>query len=67
MSGAELADALKAISPHQPVVAMSCWGEGMLIDRSVLETFDATLNKPPRISELRRILGSIASRSQIGT
>ncbi len=56
MDGHHLARAIKADSPHTPIIMLTGWGAMMKADGETAPEVDAVLSKPPRIQELNAIL-----------
>jgi len=63
MDGHHLARAIKAESPHTPVIMLTGWGAMMKADGETAPEVDAVLSKPPRIQELNNLLHRITSNS----
>ncbi|HEV7926383.1 MAG TPA: ATP-binding protein, partial [Verrucomicrobiae bacterium] len=61
MDGHHLARAVKADSPHTPVIMLTGWGTMMKEDGETAPEVDAVLSKPPRIQELNNILVRICA------
>jgi signal transduction histidine kinase/CheY-like chemotaxis protein len=64
IDGHRVAHAIKADSPHTPVVMMTGWGTTMNQDGESAPEVDALVSKPPRIQELNRLLSQLAGQSQ---
>jgi PAS domain S-box-containing protein len=56
MSGWELAGAIKAQSPHRPVLLLTGWQDQMPEDAANRQHVDAILGKPVRLEALREVL-----------
>jgi len=56
MDGQAVTRAIKAQSPHTPVVMMTGWGTLMKEEGETATQADALLSKPPRIQELNELL-----------
>jgi CheY-like chemotaxis protein len=59
MDGRKLAAAVKALSPHTPVVLLTGWGQRMQAENDVPSCVDRVLSKPPKIGELRKALADL--------
>jgi len=59
MDGHHLARAIKAESPHTPVIMLTGWGTMMKSEGEIAPEVDAVLSKPPRIQELNDLLHRI--------
>jgi CheY-like chemotaxis protein len=59
MDGHHLARAIKAESPHTPVIMLTGWGTIMKAEGETAPEVDAVLSKPPRIQELNDLLHRI--------
>ena len=60
MDGHHLARAIKAASPHTPVIMLTGWGTMMKAEGETAPEVDAVLSKPPRIPELNATLHRMA-------
>jgi signal transduction histidine kinase/CheY-like chemotaxis protein len=56
VDGRQVARAVKAASPHTPVIMLTGWGERMVSDGDLPADVDLVLSKPPRLSTLRAAL-----------
>jgi signal transduction histidine kinase/ActR/RegA family two-component response regulator len=56
MDGHHVARAIKAQSPHTPVIMLTGWGTMMKAEGESAPEVDAVLSKPPRIQELNALL-----------
>jgi signal transduction histidine kinase/ActR/RegA family two-component response regulator len=56
MDGHHLARAVKAVSPHTPIIMLTGWGTMMKAEGETAPEVDAVLSKPPRIAELNALL-----------
>ncbi len=65
MDGHHVARAIKAESPHTPIIMLTGWGTMMRPDGQTASEVDAVLSKPPRIQELNNLLSRISSNSPI--
>ncbi|PWU15822.1 MAG: hybrid sensor histidine kinase/response regulator [Verrucomicrobia bacterium] len=61
VDGRQVAKTLKAESPRTPIVMLTGWGAFMRADGDIPEHVDGLLSKPPRVRELREILGRLAT------
>jgi signal transduction histidine kinase len=56
VDGHQVARAIKAESPHTPVIMMTGWGTMMKEDGDATPEVDALVGKPPRMQELNALL-----------
>jgi CheY-like chemotaxis protein len=56
MDGHHVARAIKAESPHTPIIMLTGWGTMMKAEGESAPEVDAVLSKPPRIAELNALL-----------
>jgi signal transduction histidine kinase/ActR/RegA family two-component response regulator len=56
MDGRHVARAIKAESPHTPIIMLTGWGTMMEAEGETAPEVDAVLTKPPRIQELNALL-----------
>jgi PAS domain S-box-containing protein len=66
VDGNKVADAVKAISPHTPVLLLTGWGKRMSADDQKPPHVDAVLGKPPKVLELRAALGTLTALREPG-
>jgi len=66
MDGHHVARAIKAVSPHTPVIMLTGWGTMMQAEGETAPEVDAVLSKPPRIQELNALLYRISSKNVKG-
>jgi signal transduction histidine kinase/ActR/RegA family two-component response regulator len=59
VDGRRVAAAIKASSPATPVIMLTGWGQRLLDDNEVPQDVDRVLNKPPKLTELRRVLAEL--------
>ena len=62
MDGHHVARAIKAESPHTPIIMLTGWGTMMKADGETAPEVDAVLSKPPRMQELNKLLLQMAAR-----
>jgi len=62
VDGRRVAAAIKAASPHTPVVLLTGWGQRLTAENQVPPHVDRVLNKPPRLKELRAAFAELARR-----
>lgn len=67
MDGYQAFERIRAISPATPVVALTAYAFEADIKRVLDAGFDHCLTKPLRISELSRVVKSMADRNQMST
>jgi signal transduction histidine kinase/ActR/RegA family two-component response regulator len=65
MDGHHVARAIKAESPHTPIIMLTGWGAMMKADGESAPEVDAVLSKPPRIQELNSLLVRISAPGAI--
>jgi CheY-like chemotaxis protein len=63
MDGHDVARAIKAESPHTPVIMLTGWGTMMKAAGETAPEVDVVLSKPPRIQELNNLLCRISANS----
>src|SRR5208282_6860648 len=63
LDGHQVARAIKAESPHTPVIMLTGWGAMMKADGETTTDVDAVLSKPVRIQELDSLLKTISANS----
>jgi CheY-like chemotaxis protein len=56
LDGHSVARMIKTESPETPIVMLTGWGTSLRGDTIVAATVDVVISKPPRISELNRLL-----------
>jgi signal transduction histidine kinase/ActR/RegA family two-component response regulator len=59
VDGRKVAAAVKAASPHTPVIMLTGWGKRMLADQDIPAGVDQVLSKPPRLTEVRAALAAL--------
>lgn len=64
MRGDELADAIKARIPDQPIIMITAYAETMAASSSRLAAVDSLVSKPFRLEELREAIASVLSDSR---
>jgi CheY-like chemotaxis protein len=64
VDGRMVARALKAQSPHLPVVMLTGWGERLVSEGDVPPDVDMVLSKPPRLRALREALAQLCTPGQ---
>jgi signal transduction histidine kinase/CheY-like chemotaxis protein len=60
VDGRKVASVVKSASPNTPVVLVTGWGQGMHAQNEVPSHVDRVLSKPPKLSELREALATLA-------
>jgi len=60
MDGREVARVVKQTSPETPVILLTGWGETLRREESVPPHVDHLLSKPPKVSDLRATLTTVA-------
>jgi PAS domain S-box-containing protein len=66
VDGHKVADAVKAVSPHTPVLLLTGWGKRLIADSETPPHIDAVLGKPPKVLELRAALGRLTAQHEPG-
>jgi PAS domain S-box-containing protein len=66
VDGHKVADAVKTMSPHTPVLLLTGWGKRLIADSETPPHIDAVLGKPPKVLELRAALGRLTAQRQPG-
>jgi CheY-like chemotaxis protein len=61
VDGHKVAGAVKAVSPHTPVLLLTGWGRRLIADNESPPHVDAVLGKPPKVLELRAALGRLTA------
>lgn len=61
VDGRRVAAAVKAVSPHTPVIMLTGWGQRLRDDNEVPPHVDRLLNKPPKLELLRKALAELAT------
>ena len=62
MDGHHVARAIKAESPHTPIIMLTGWGTIMKTEGETAPEVDAVLSKPPRMQELNNLLIKMTAR-----
>jgi PAS domain S-box-containing protein len=60
VDGRTVAAAIKSRSPRTPVVMLTGWGQRLMAEGGVPAHVDRVLSKPPKLGELRAVLGELA-------
>ncbi|PAW76386.1 MAG: hypothetical protein B9S32_15390 [Verrucomicrobia bacterium Tous-C9LFEB] len=63
VDGRKVAAAIKEVSPTTPVVMLTGWGERLAVEGDKPEHVDRILSKPPKLREIREVLGHFAQRA----
>jgi len=63
VDGRRVSAAIKAASPHTPVVLLTGWGQRLTAENQVPPHVDRVLNKPPRLKDLRAALAELGRRA----
>jgi CheY-like chemotaxis protein/anti-sigma regulatory factor (Ser/Thr protein kinase) len=63
VDGRQVAESVRATSPHTPIILLTGWGPGQLphSDSEPMPQVDRVLGKPPRMSELRTALAELTA------
>jgi signal transduction histidine kinase/CheY-like chemotaxis protein len=61
LDGHHVARAIKAESPHTPIIMLTGWGAMMKAEGETAPEVDAVLSKPPRIQELNNLVYKISA------
>lgn len=65
IDGRAVALAIKALSPHTPVVMLTGWGRRMRDEGDMPEGVDLLLGKPPKLAELRDMAARLRQTSGV--
>jgi len=63
VDGRKVAAAVKALTPGTPVVLVTGWGQRMQSEHDLPPHVDWVVSKPPKLSELRRVLAQLGESS----
>lgn len=55
VDGRKVAQAVKEISPHMPVIMLTGWGHTIIADNEIPPHVDKVMSKPPKLADLRRV------------
>ena len=61
VDGRAVAAAVKALSPHTPVLLLTGWGQRLSTEQTVPEHVDRLLSKPPKLAELSAALAQLTA------
>jgi signal transduction histidine kinase len=61
VDGRQLAESVRATSPHTPIILLTGWGQRPPADNMPAPQVDRVLGKPPRMSELRTTLAELTA------
>jgi signal transduction histidine kinase/ActR/RegA family two-component response regulator len=61
IDGRAVAAAVKAKSPHTPVLLLTGWGQRLSTEQTVPENVDRLLSKPPKLAELSAALAELTA------
>jgi CheY-like chemotaxis protein len=67
IDGRRVAAAVKAASPHTPVVLLTGWAQRLRTDNEIPPDVDRVLSKPPRLRELRALLSELAAAQRLSS
>lgn len=62
VDGRKVAAAVKAASAATPVILLTGWGQRLIADNEIPACVDYVLSKPPKLRDLRGLLGKLANR-----
>ncbi len=62
VDGRTVANAVKAMAPHTPVILLTGWGYRMLAENDTPQQVDRVLSKPPKLTRLRTALAELAGK-----
>jgi signal transduction histidine kinase/ActR/RegA family two-component response regulator len=65
VDGRKVSAAIKAASPHTPVVLLTGWGQRLIEEGDAPKDVDKVLNKPPKLRELRAALSELVTGSDL--
>jgi CheY-like chemotaxis protein len=61
VDGRAVAERVKALSPHTPVLLLTGWGQRLVATQNVPPFVDRVLSKPPKLHDLRAMLMELAA------
>jgi PAS domain S-box-containing protein len=61
IDGRTVAAAIKSLSPTTPVILLTGWGQRLMAENDIPQHVDRVLSKPPKLAEIRAVLGELAS------
>jgi signal transduction histidine kinase/CheY-like chemotaxis protein len=67
IDGRKVSSAVKAASPHTPVVLLTGWGQRLTEQGDIPPHVDRVLNKPPKLRELRAALKELVTGADLAT
>jgi signal transduction histidine kinase/CheY-like chemotaxis protein len=67
VDGRKVSSAVKAASPHTPVVLLTGWGQRLTEQGDIPPHVDRVLNKPPKLRELRAALKELVTGADLAT
>jgi PAS domain S-box-containing protein len=67
VDGRQVASAIKAASPHTPIILLTGWGHHLLATADVPEQVDRVLGKPPKLAELRLALAELTGERALNS
>jgi signal transduction histidine kinase/ActR/RegA family two-component response regulator len=59
VDGRAVAAAVKALSPHTPVLLLTGWGQRLSTEQNIPENVDQLLSKPPKLPDLLQALADL--------
>ncbi len=66
VDGRQVAAAIKALSPHTPVIMLTGWGERMVEEGEVPADVNQILSKPPKLRDLRQAMNKCLAPQTTG-
>lgn len=64
VDGRAVAAAVKALSPHTPILLLTGWGQRLSTEQTVPEHVDRLLSKPPKLAELSAALAQLTADTE---
>lgn len=64
VDGRAVAAAVKALSPHTPILLLTGWGQRLSTEQTVPEHVDRLLSKPPKLVELSAALAQLTADTE---
>jgi CheY-like chemotaxis protein len=61
VDGRAVAERIKALSPHTPVLLLTGWGQRLVATQNIPPFVDRVLSKPPKLNDLRTALAELTA------
>ncbi len=65
VDGRKVAAAVKEVAADTPVILLTGWGQRLISDNEIPPFVDYVLSKPPKLRELRSLLGKLTNTPQV--